>query len=342
MSPSLLGFNIENSQDAVQRREAAYKQAGNDVRVLPAFADADIPILVGLGVLYRRRDGSLARHPLLPTTNEDIIQFFRWAVGTDKHPLPPMVRRILCVKRDILHESVESIHTTPFMRTGEMKMLGEIETLLKNDGVKDLDAACENREPLAVLGAWAVPTLTVDIGTLKGPTCDYTSLQTQLERFSDMLASVKVSDSIQQDVLALLDDLLSLLESVKSSISTQDPAGKTTIDMLSELENTVRRMKTTMEAANSRNVKQRMEEMLEILGPQLRSVGNLVSTLQSRERETKRSDPLRNTTLPSQGEARKGEVKKTAGGSRRNRKRFISIKKTRVTRRKSRSRSHSS
>lgn len=369
-SPSLLGFEIDGSQDAIQLREAAYKQAGNDPRVIPAFSDADIPVLLGLGILYRRRDGSIARHPLLPTTNEEIVQFFRWAIGDDKHPLPPLVRRILCVKRDILQESVESLHTSPLQRTGERNLLGDIEVLLKNDGVKDLDAACSGREPLASMGAWAAPPLLVNLGALKGPTCDYSSLQAQLERVAEALGDLKPSDSIQQEVLDMLDQLLSILGSLKSTISPADPSGKTTLDMLTALESTVVSSKAAMESANSRNVKRRLEEMLGALGPQLTALGQLsrassvdavtpqknireeISELQTQLKELKgglatgTEKNARLAELQTQlTDVQERATKSTFGGghrhaSRRSTHRRMAGKKTRVTRRRSRSHKH--
>jgi peptidoglycan hydrolase CwlO-like protein len=283
MTPSLLGFDIQNSQDAIQRREAAYKLVGNNPRSLPAFADADIPVLLGLGILYRRRDGSLARHPLLPTTNEDIIQFFRWAVGTDKHPLPPLVRRILCVKRDILQESIESMYTTPFLRTGERKMLSQIELLLKNDGVKDLDAACEGREPLAVLGAWAQPTLTVDLGALKGPSCDYTSLQAQLERLGDTLATLEPSDTVKQEVLALLDQLLSVLGSTESALVKPPTLLK---DQFKSLRKSIQAAKATLEQADAGQVKKVLTRVAGDFKNQVVALGQAVRLAQKQDKET--------------------------------------------------------
>lgn len=313
-SPSLLGFEINGSQDAIQLREAAYKQAGNDPRVIPTFDDADIPVLLGLGILYRRRDGSLARHPLLPTTNEDIVQFFRWAVGNEKHPLPPLVRRILCVKRDILQESVESLHTSPLQRTGQRKLLGEIEVLLKNDGVKDLDAACAGREPLASLGTWAAPPLLVNLGALKGPTCDYSSLQAQLERVVEALGSIKPSDETQQEVLDRFDELLSVLGSTESAL-TNPPAALR--DQFESLRTSIQTSKEELRQADAGQVKTTLTGIVDTLKNQLVAVNRVMKTVQERDKVTRSS-----------------------GGSRRSRRRPTGTKKTRVTRRRSRSHKH--
>ena len=140
------------------------------------FATVDIPLLKTLRVLTMVK-GQLEVNKKLASSTKDIQDFLQWATGNRKPPLPPIARRILCLKRAMIKNSVSYIQTGNLQRTGENKQLEEIDALLRADGVINLDdkEKCST-ENITFVGGVSVNTPPVVEATpvMAAPSCGTT------------------------------------------------------------------------------------------------------------------------------------------------------------------------
>ena len=130
--PRFLGFTLDESQEATALRQ---KSANG-------YAPQDQPMLEALGILQKRR-GQLRMNSALKSNPNEIREFLGWALGDKKYPLPPLVRKILCIKRTLIKDGMSSVKTSPSLRLAEENLLVEIDRMLKEDGVKDPDVECK-------------------------------------------------------------------------------------------------------------------------------------------------------------------------------------------------------
>lgn len=137
-----MGFQIADDAASVSERTSSEK----------GFIDADLPLLQMLRIVEKKRGVIGVNHNLVDEPS-NIRDFLTWASGSKKTPLPPLARRILCLKRAIIKNSIASVGTSLQQRTGEKNQLEEIDALLKADGVKNLD----NAESCATEGSQWVP-----------------------------------------------------------------------------------------------------------------------------------------------------------------------------------------
>ena len=129
--PSFLGHMI--ADDAASVLERSQSPTG--------FISSDIPLLEFMKVIDKK-GGQQQISKSLASSPQEIRDFLTWACGNKQRPLPPLARKILCLKRAIIKNSIASIGVSNQRRTGETKQLEEIDALLERDGAKDL----ENKE----------------------------------------------------------------------------------------------------------------------------------------------------------------------------------------------------
>jgi hypothetical protein len=160
-----MGHEIINDPATIQER-----QESKD-----GFATVDIPLLKTLRVLKTEKGQLQVNKKLAPTT-KDIQDFLQWTTGNRKPPLPPIARRILCLKRAIIKNSVSYAQTGNLQRTGENKQLEEIDALLRADGVKNLDTVekCSSENNTFVGGVPVNTAPIVEATPMAAPTCGTT------------------------------------------------------------------------------------------------------------------------------------------------------------------------
>ncbi|NBQ47840.1 MAG: hypothetical protein EBU33_05220, partial [Sphingobacteriia bacterium] len=160
-----MGHEIINDPATIQER-----QDSKD-----GFATVDIPLLKTLRVLKTEKGQLQVNKKLAPTT-KDIQDFLQWTTGNRKPPLPPIARRILCLKRAIIKNSVSYVQTGNLQRTGENKQLEEIDALLRADGVKNLDTVdkCSSENSTFVGGVPVNTAPIVEATPMAAPTCGTT------------------------------------------------------------------------------------------------------------------------------------------------------------------------
>ena len=130
--PRFLGFTLDESQEAAAIRQ---KSANG-------YAPQDQPMLEALGILQKRR-GQLRINSALNSSPNEVREFLSWALGDKKYPLPPLVRKILCIKRTLIKDGTSSVKTSPSLRLAEENLLVEIDKMLKEDGMKNPDVECK-------------------------------------------------------------------------------------------------------------------------------------------------------------------------------------------------------
>ena len=160
-----MGHEIINDPATIQER-----QDSKD-----GFATVDIPLLKTLRVLKTEKGQLQVNKKLAPTT-KDIQDFLQWTTGNRKPPLPPIARRILCLKRAIIKNSVSYAQTGNLQRTGENKQLEEIDALLRADGVKNLDTVekCSSENNTFVGGVPVNTAPIVEATPMAAPACGTT------------------------------------------------------------------------------------------------------------------------------------------------------------------------
>ena len=163
--PRFMGHEIINDPATIQER-----QDSKD-----GFATVDIPLLKTLRVLKTEKGQLQVNKKLAPTT-KDIQDFLQWTTGNRKPPLPPIARRILCLKRAIIKNSVSYAQTGNLQRTGENKQLEEIDALLRADGVKNLDTVekCSSENNTFVGGVPVNTAPIVEATPMAAPACGTT------------------------------------------------------------------------------------------------------------------------------------------------------------------------
>ena len=163
--PRFMGHEIINDPATIKER-----QESKD-----GFATVDIPLLKTLRVLKLEKGQLQVNKKLAPTT-KDIQDFLQWTTGNRKPPLPPIARRILCLKRAIIKNSVSYVQTGNQQRTGENKQLEEIDALLRADGVKNLDTVdkCSSENSTFVGGVPVNTAPIVEAPPMAAPTCGTT------------------------------------------------------------------------------------------------------------------------------------------------------------------------
>ena len=163
--PRFMGHEIINDPATIKER-----QDSKD-----GFATVDIPLLKTLRVLKFEKGQLQVNKKLAPTT-KDIQDFLQWTTGDRKPPLPPIARRILCLKRAIIKNSVSYVQTGNLQRTGENKQLEEIDALLRADGVKNLDTVdkCSTENTSFVGGIPANTAPIVEAPPMAAPACGTT------------------------------------------------------------------------------------------------------------------------------------------------------------------------
>ena len=169
-----MGHNVD--EDPITQKEREESEHG--------FAEADIPLLKTLRIL-KMENGQLQVNKKLAPTRNDIHEFLHWTTGSRKAPLPPIARRILCLKRAIILNSIASLQTGNLQRTGENRQLEEIDNLLRSDGVVNLENAdkCATENSTFVGGVPAPPAPCPSVtnspsGCVTTVNCDSSALRT--------------------------------------------------------------------------------------------------------------------------------------------------------------------
>ena len=219
--PTLLGFNIADDTNTVtMRQESPYGYARDDETALIEF-----------GILVRnKKTKQVERNPQLDFSTENVRDFLNWIIGKRNPPFPPLVRKFLCLKRARIKNSIASTNTSPALRTGQTQQIAEIDTMLRSDGVTNMEdynqcltggagkfsstavatEAKENAKPVAGPTGYTGPTGptgpkgdSVPISTGVGPTglacppsttvvnCDNSEVMKELKRIQEMLESLE-------------------------------------------------------------------------------------------------------------------------------------------------------
>jgi len=137
-----MGHPIFDDSGSVEKRNAS----------VTGFIDTDVPLLTSLGIVKVENGQQTIRKNLVKDP-VDIRNFLAWAAGDRKIPLPPLARRILCLKRAIIKNSIASVSTSSHQRTGEKAQLDEIDSLLRADGGVNLD----NKDKCVIEGSTFIP-----------------------------------------------------------------------------------------------------------------------------------------------------------------------------------------
>ena len=128
--PKLLEYDILSDAQSMSART----QSSN------GYIPSDAAALTDLGILTKTK-GLLSVNPHLGISKTEIADFLNWFAAKPKYPLPPVVRKILCLKRAKIMASNSSIGTSKSARTDQRAMIKRIDEMLKNDGLTDFTAA---------------------------------------------------------------------------------------------------------------------------------------------------------------------------------------------------------
>jgi chromosome segregation ATPase len=126
--PRFMNFPIADDSASVSARTVSNT----------GFIESDIPLLDYFRILKKTPQGKVLNTDLVQNPQE-VRDFLFWASGKRGLPLPPIVRKVLCLKRATLKSGISSINTSNKLRTGESKILAEIDSLLRLDGAKNPD-----------------------------------------------------------------------------------------------------------------------------------------------------------------------------------------------------------
>jgi chromosome segregation ATPase len=216
--PSFLGHMI--ADDAASVLERSQSPTG--------FISSDIPLLEFMKVIDKK-GGQQKLSKTLASSPQEIRDFLTWASGNKQRPLPPLARKILCLKRAIIKNSIASVGVSNQRRTGETKQLEEIDALLETDGAKDLDNAdlclTEGSKFTSYSTGGTIPpspaTPPPPPAPMSGPGC-----QTQVTCDSSAM-------------VALIEDIKAALERIESMgpISKQTPAQNTVTNTVTSFKN---------------------------------------------------------------------------------------------------------
>ena len=143
--PRFMNFPIADDSTSVSARTSSNT----------GFIESDIPLLEFFRILKKTQQGK-ALNTDLAKSPQDVRDFLFWAMGTRGLPLPPIVRKVLCLKRATLKSGIGSTNTSKKLRTGETEILAELDSILRMDGAKNPD----DPETCAVEGSSFVPGST--------------------------------------------------------------------------------------------------------------------------------------------------------------------------------------
>lgn len=173
-------MNFQLADDARSKEQRASSPDG--------YITSDVDLLLNLKILQKGRDGIQINKKLV-TESAEIRDFLTWTTGQRKVPLPPLARRILCLKRALIKNSIASVTPSLMQRTGEKQQLEEIDSLLRADGVKNLD------DPKACMtegSRWISKSLGgVNKVTSSGPGCSTTVNCGADSEISKLIAEIK-------------------------------------------------------------------------------------------------------------------------------------------------------
>jgi chromosome segregation ATPase len=126
--PRFMNFPIADDSTSISARTASNT----------GFIESDIPLLEYFRILKKTQQGKVLNTDLAKSP-QDVRDFLFWAMGTRGLPLPPIVRKVLCLKRATLKSGIGSINTSKKLRTGETEILAELDSILHMDGAKNPD-----------------------------------------------------------------------------------------------------------------------------------------------------------------------------------------------------------
>ena len=121
---TLLGKTIANDPDTIKIRQTSAL----------GYSPKDVDALLEFGILTKVNNTPVSNKNLKLDPNQ-IRDFLNWVVSKRTPPYPPLVRKILCLKRARIVNSKGSVSTPNGLRTKENQMIAEIDTLLRDDGV---------------------------------------------------------------------------------------------------------------------------------------------------------------------------------------------------------------
>jgi chromosome segregation ATPase len=104
------------------------------------YVEADIPLLIELGIL-KRRAGRNELNPKLKITPDEIKDFLNWVADNKRGAMPPALKKILCLKRAAIVNSALSSGTSSGLRTAHAGRLREIDELLEAGGLGKCESA---------------------------------------------------------------------------------------------------------------------------------------------------------------------------------------------------------
>jgi len=221
-----MGFTI--ADDATSVSERASSNTG--------FIDSDLPLLQMLRIVEKKR-GVMGVNKNIVKEPVELRDFLTWAAGQKKTPLPPLARRILCLKRAIVKNSIASIGTASQQRTGEKRQLEEIDALLKADGVINLDNAelCQTEGSKwvskAVGGvppaAAAVPgeTCSTKPSCATSVSCDNAALVKLISEIKENIATISQAAPGQTDMTAVQSKVQEINERIIEIASVANTVG---------------------------------------------------------------------------------------------------------------------
>lgn len=229
-------MNIPITDDADSMEQRASSNTG--------YIASDVDVLINLQILKKTRKG-IEPNPNLSTQPDEIRDFLTWATGSKKNPLPPLARRLLCLKRALIKNSIASAGPSTLQRTGEKSQLEEIDALLRADGATNLDdsmkCATEGSKWVPYSKGAGKPQVSSTPG---GPGCTTTVNCAGDSVLTKMLADIQtklneiaglqpLSPKIDE-IATLLRDLLTVVgrPSDDDNLSQQMRRMKTTLDEL--------------------------------------------------------------------------------------------------------------
>lgn len=124
--PGFLGYQIADDAESVSAREASPT----------GFIPSDERLLEYLKIIKKGKYGKEVNTSLIQKA-QDVRDFLAWVSGPKQLPLPPLVRKILCLQRALLVASNAHTNTSSQLRTGVRSQVDAIDRILALDGVKD-------------------------------------------------------------------------------------------------------------------------------------------------------------------------------------------------------------
>ncbi len=301
----ILGHVINTSPSAMDARESSPQ----------GYIPEDMNLLTSLRVLQKNK-ANLG-------SEEEIRQFFRWAAAEEKYPLPPLVRKILCMNRAKLVDAMDSMKTTDPQRTYEKNAITEIDRFLREDGVTNPETkeVCEKTDKK---GSWLKGGVAPITPTPSG-SCDIKPIMDKLDEvkmyqktnFDELKTAMencctskpesqedkkRIAELEQQltDTKAEMDKVAKLLE--QTQIDATKLAELQT--QLAESQGQNQNLQRQLEEAQvqSQNIQQ---QQLQAAQAQARQVDDLQQQLQAAQAQARQVDDLQQQQLQAaQAQAR--------------------------------------